>query len=231
VFVFRHHRLTSSIVGCAFVAGLGGAAIVHAQRPDDHYADRYDRNGHYDAYTRLAQLDAGTFITVRTRQSIDTDKGDGRVFIGTVDQDVWDDYRRLAVPAIKAGSPVEMLVRSARDGDLILDLDSVTTGGQRYAISASPQRVDAGRPEGGNQGAAYVGGGAILGTIVGAIAGGGKGAAIGAVAGAAVGAGLMTQGRYVRVPAGSVLTFRLDRPLSVGVRDVGVSRGDVHYHR
>jgi hypothetical protein len=45
------------------------------------------------------------------------------------------------------------------------------------------------------------------------VAGGGKGAAIGAVAGAAGGAGvqIMTRGRDVRVPADTVLRFRLDR--------------------
>ena len=60
-----------------------------------------------------------------------------------------------------------------------------------------------------------VGGGAVLGTLLGAIAGGGKGAAIGAVAGAATGAGVqvLTRGKEVRVPAETVLNFRLDQPL------------------
>jgi hypothetical protein len=53
----------------------------------------------------------------------------------------------------------------------------------------------------------------VLGTIIGAVAGGGKGAAIGAVAGTAGGAAVqvMTKGRDVRVPADTVLKFRLDR--------------------
>lgn len=65
--------------------------------------------------------------------------------------------------------------------------------------------------------AEYTGGGAALGAIIGAIAGGGKGAAIGAGAGA--GAGVLTQvltkGGSIKVPAESVLTFQLDRPLQV----------------
>jgi len=62
-----------------------------------------------------------------------------------------------------------------------------------------------------------VGGGALLGTLLGAIAGGGKGAAIGLLAGAAAGgtAQVLTKGREVRVPAETVLTFRLDQPLNL----------------
>jgi hypothetical protein len=224
-------RAASLIVACALIGGLGVTQILQAQNPNDRY-DRYDRDGHYDAYTRLAQLDPGTFVTVRTRQPIDTDRRDGRVFAAEVERDVWDDSGRLAIPAIQRGSPAELLVRSAPDGDLILDMESVTVDGQRYAISASPERVEAqGRVNNGNRAPEYIGGGAILGTIIGAIAGGGKGAAIGAAAGAAAGAGLMTRGRFVRVPAGSVLTFRLEQGLSLGVRDDGFQRGQAHYHR
>ena len=75
------------------------------------------------------------------------------------------------------------------------------------------------------------GGGAIIGAVIGALAGGGKGAAIGAAAGATAGLGLAYQGRVVRVPAGSVLTFRLERGLDVGVRDEGYSRDGGHFHR
>jgi hypothetical protein len=91
----------------------------------------------------------------------------------------------------------------------------VTIGRQRYTVDASASRVDSGH--GDNHAAELIGGGAIIGTIVGAIAGGGKGAAIGAATGAAAGGvGVLAQGREVRVPAGSVLTFRLERPLVLG---------------
>jgi hypothetical protein len=81
--------------------------------------------------------------------------------------------------------------------------------------------------------AEYVGGGALLGTIIGAIAGGGKGAAIGAAAGAGAGAGtqVLTRGKKVSVPAESLLTFRLERRLVMGVADNGVTRGGHHYHK
>ena len=65
----------------------------------------------------------------------------------------------------------------------------------------------------------FTGGGAAIGAIIGAIAGGGKGAAIGAGSGAGAGAltQILTKGT-IKVPVESVLTFKLDRPLSVRAR-------------
>ena len=133
------------------------------------------------------------------------------------------------------GSPVELMIREAPDRDLILDLESVTVNGQRYALEAEPERIDSERRAGVGENrrtAEHLGGGAALGAIIGAIAGGGKGAAIGAGAGAAAGAGLqvITRGHAVHVPPESIVTFRLDRPLVVGMADRGVDRNGVHYH-
>jgi outer membrane lipoprotein SlyB len=65
--------------------------------------------------------------------------------------------------------------------------------------------------------AEMVGGGAALGTILGAVAGGGKGAAIGGLAGTAGGAGaqVLFKGKEVRVPAETILKFKLDQPVSL----------------
>jgi len=225
--------LPNQNLSSGFFRAVGSAAMVVTLCVTQP-AQAQNRRNSYDPYQKLAQIESGTYITIRTRQSIDTNRSDGRVFTAVVDQDVWDDYRRLAIPAIPRGSPVELLVRTARDGDLILDLDSVIVGGQRYAVSARADRIDAGgrADNNGDHAAEFIGGGAIIGSIVGAIAGGGKGAAIGAAAGAAAGtAGLLTRGRFVRVPAGSLLTFRLDRDLKIGVPDDGFRRDQWHYHR
>jgi hypothetical protein len=130
---------------------------------------------------------------------------------------------------------VELIVRRARDNDLILDIESITSYGQRYAIDTQAQRIESSDRSGigaNKRTGEFVGGGAVLGTIIGAIAGGGKGAAIGAAAGAAAGAGgqVLTQGREVRVPAESILNFRLDRPLLVNIPDTGSMRSGYHYH-
>jgi hypothetical protein len=193
----------------ALIATSNLAPTASAQRGEDW---EWPGNSH-----RLNRLNAGTYVTVRTTQSIASDRTDGRIFRGVVDEDVWDDYRRLAVPAIPRGSRVDLVVRTAPDGDLILDLESLYAHGQRYALDAAPERIesdkhDTKRPE-------FVAGGAILGTIIGAIANGGKGAAVGAAAGAATGLGLSFRGHSVRVPAGSLLHFRLDRGLDIGTHD------------
>jgi hypothetical protein len=211
-------HVRGAVIGCSLIAGFLASQTISAQNPNDPWQDRYRRDGQYDAYSRPARLEAGTFVTVRTQRPLDADRADGRIFPAVVDRDVWDEYGRLAVPAIPSGSPAQLRVRTAPDSDLILDLDSVIVDGKRYAVGAETDRIES-RPRGtsGDRAAEYVGGGAILGTIIGAIAGGGKGAAIGAAAGAGAGAaGLLTRGREVHVPAGSALTFRLDRDLWIG---------------
>jgi uncharacterized protein YcfJ len=103
------------------------------------------------------------------------------------------------------------------NGDLILDVDSITVEGRRYRVSTADQELENQRQGiGGNRRTGeFVGSGAVLGAIIGAIAGGGKGAAIGAGAGAGAGAvtQIVTRGKEVHVPAESMIRFRLDRPL------------------
>jgi len=209
----------------AAAALAGAAAVVTLCFETAALAQRYR-----DDLTTLQRIDPDPFIPVRTNEYLSSNRADGRVFPGTIAEDVWDDQSRLAVPAIPAGSPVELIVRNARDGDLVLDLDAVIAHGQRYAVSAEPERIESERHP-SSDAPAFIGGGAVLGTIIGAIAGGGKGAAIGAAAGAAAGAGLSIRGREVRVPAGSVLNFRLDRGLVIGVVDRGYDRDHRHFHR
>jgi hypothetical protein len=178
---------------------------------------------------RVTRIEPGTVLTVRTQDYITSRRSDGRVYYGNVDQDVFGSNGRLAIPR---GSRVEMIVRVERDNDLNLDLESVTVNGVRYALDANEHLESQQRPGQGERTAERAGGGAVLGAIIGAIAGGGKGAAIGAGAGAAAGAGsaIITRGREVRVPAESILTFRLERPLVVGVEDRGNTREGQHYH-
>jgi hypothetical protein len=72
---------------------------------------------------------------------------------------------------------------------------------------------------------------AFLGTITGAIAGGGKGAAIGAAAGAGAGTQILTRAKKVNVPAESLLTFRLEKLLQMGMANNGITRNGRHDHK
>jgi len=210
-----------SIAG-ATAALVGLLIVVPGAKAQDR--DRRDDG------PRMARIEPGTVIPVRTADRITSNRADGRIFTGSVDQDVIGTNGYVAIPR---GSNVELIVRVAHDNDLILDLESVTVNGQRYAVDASANRVEATNPVGANEKTGkFVGGGAILGAILGAVAGGGKGAAIGAGVGAAAGAGaeIATSGAEVRIPAESVVTFRIDRPLMVGIADRGVERDGHHYH-
>ena len=177
-------------------------------------------------------ISAGTNISVRTNEAIDVKKTDGRVFTAVVDQDVLDTNGGVAIPK---GSTAEVIVKKASGRDLAIDLESVTVNAQRYAVSADTEGAGSGQRDGigkNRRTAEYVGGGALVGAIVGAIAGGGKGAAIGAAAGAGAGAGaqVLTRGKAVKVPAESLLTFRLEQPLQLAAADRGFTRNGRHYH-
>ena len=105
--------------------------------------------------------------------------------------------------------------RHSHIGSYVLDLESVRVNGHRYVVNTEDiQKGEQGIGKNKRTGE-YVGGGAVLGTLLGAIAGGGKGAAIGAIAGAAAGGGaqVLTKGHDIRVPAETVLNFRLEEPL------------------
>lgn len=176
----------------------------------------------------------GTQIVVRTDEPIVVNHWDrGRIYRGEIAQDVYATDGDLA---FSRGTPVEMTVREEGDGDLVVDLESIITGRRRFLVDGSSEEYSAGSRPGVGENrrtAKYVGGGALIGSIIGAIAGGGKGAAIGAAAGAASGAGaqIVTRGREIRIPAESVLTFRLDRPLRyVEGPDNGYVRDGHHYH-
>ena len=181
----------------------------------------------------ISRVESGTEIPVRTNETIATHSRDGRIYYGRIISDIRGSDGQVAIPR---GSDVELIVRRAPDNDLILDIESVTSYGQRYAIDTDAERIEGSARSGigaNRRTGEFVGGGAILGTIIGAIAGGGKGAAIGAAAGAAAGAGgqVLTRGRDVRVPAESVITFQLDRPLLINMPDNGYERSGYHYHR
>jgi hypothetical protein len=184
----------------------------------------------------LQYIEPGTSVQVRTTEPVDQSTMDGRVFSGTVDQDVRDNTGRVAIPR---GATAELVVRRGDNNELYLDLDSISVNGQRYAVDATrhpaaTRGIDVKNSGIGNntETATHVGGGALLGTIIGAIAGGGKGAAIGAVTGAAAGAAvqIVTHGNRVNVPAETLLTYRLQSGLDLGVADTGYQRDGRHYH-
>jgi hypothetical protein len=161
-------------------------------------------------------IPAGTDVLVRTDEPINSKTADeGRVYAAHLDQDVLDASANVAV---RKGTSAEILVRRVISGkELVLDLQALFIDGRRYFVTADDyDQTRTHKGIGVNQRTGVmVGGGAIFGSIVGALAGGGQGAAIGALGGAA-GGGLtqiFTRGKAVKVPAETVLTFKLEKPL------------------
>jgi hypothetical protein len=171
------------------------------------------------------ELPAGSQVSVRTNSSIDSGTAaEGQTFDAQVTRNAKDANGDVVIPK---GSMAQLVIISASKGghfhgaaDLVLDLQSVNIGGTPYAIHTGDIAEKGKAGVGANKRTGeFAGGGAALGAIIGAIAGGGKGAAIGGASGAGggVAAELLTKGGAIKIPAESVLTFRLDRPLDVTV--------------
>jgi hypothetical protein len=173
--------------------------------------------------TKTYQLPVGTEISVRAEETIDSSKGsEGQTYAAEVTKDVLDADGAVVIPD---GSNAKIVIKSASKGgrftgqsDLALDLRAISVEGQEYLIGTSDLQQRGREGVGANKRTAiFTGGGAAIGAIIGAIAGGGKGAAIGAASGAGGGAitQVVTKGGSVKVPAETILTFKLDRPLHV----------------
>ena len=184
--------------------------------PDRPRDDNRDNRGYDQSRMERAVLAAGTEVAVRTNERIEARNAvEGQTFSAQIEENVRDSDGSTVIPR---GSDARLVVRQLENnGDLILDVESITVEGRRYQVSTVDQELDNQRQGiGGNRRTGeFVGGGAVLGAIIGAIAGGGKGAAIGAGAGAGAGAltQIVTRGKELHVPAESVIRFRLDRPL------------------
>jgi len=185
---------------------------------DDHYHPPLSA-----IQTKTFTLPAGALIPVRSEETIDAAvASQGQTYAAEVTRNITDADGAVVIPR---GSNAQIIIRSSSRGgrikgasDLVLDLDSVSVEGRRYTLDTQDV-VRKGRDGVGKnrRTATFTGGGAAIGAIIGAIAGGGKGAAIGAASGAGAGAGtqIVTKGGSIRIPAETILTFRLDSPLQI----------------
>ncbi|MDP9115396.1 MAG: hypothetical protein M3O20_17170 [Acidobacteriota bacterium] len=199
-----------------------GATQPPANQPDATHADHY-HPPLSAIQTKTFTLPAGALIPVRSEETIDAAVASpGQTYAAEVTRNITDADGAVVIPR---GSNAQIIIRSASRGgrikgasDLVLDLDSVAVEGRRYTLDTQDM-IKKGRDGVGRnrRTAEFTGGGAVIGSIIGAIAGGGKGAAIGAASGAGAGAGtqIVTKGGSIRIPAETILTFRLESPLQI----------------
>lgn len=206
----------------ASVAGTVPPPVTAPAEPDARHAEQHYHPRESAVTSKRLEVPAGTEVSVRSEETIDSSKAvEGQTFAAEVTADVRDVAGDIVIPR---GSNAQIVIVSAAKGgrfngasDLVLDLASVSVDGRLYKVSTVPLEERGKSGVGVNKRTAeYGGGAAAVGAIIGAIAGGGKGAAIGAGSGAGAGTltEILTKGT-IKVPAESILTFRLDQPLRV----------------
>jgi hypothetical protein len=207
-------------------ASQAGAAPTRrsaARAASDSLHEHHYHPTRTEIHTKTYLLPAGTHVSVRTEDTIDSATAvEGQTYAAEVTDDVLDANSDVVIPH---GSNAQIVIRSASKGgrfhgtsDLVMDLQSISVEGQQYLVNTSDVSERGKQGFGANKRTAvFTGGGAALGAIIGAIAGGGKGAAIGAGAGAGGGAltQILTKGGSIRVPVETVLTFQLDKPVQI----------------
>jgi hypothetical protein len=174
-------------------------------------ADAFDRDG------RDARLAQGTQLTLRLEQSISsrTARREDR-FEASVDRPI-SGRHGVIVPA---GTRVRGIVRDAepaerpsRSGRLDLDFDVLYLEGTRVDVRTQVVSIDApGDDQPGTKEKAGIG--AVLGGVLGGILGGKRGLIAGILVGG-TGAVVASKGDDVELPAGALVTVRLERPVDI----------------
>jgi BON domain len=171
------------------------------------------------ATPRKLIVDPGTPVTVRLIDPIDSEKNQaGDTFHATLNAALSSDGEEAVPAGVELTGhlvDVKSAGKFAGQSVVVLQLDSIYSGGKTYSIKTDQYRKE-GKSRGKNT-AEKVGGGAILGGIIGAIAGGGKGAAIGTAAGAGVGGGAQaaSKSQQIKLPSETVVNFTLQEPVEV----------------
>jgi hypothetical protein len=164
-------------------------------------------------------LPAGTRVSIRLDQDLGSKiSNPGDTFTATVAHDVMHDGQTVISKGARANGTVvdaKPLGRFKGGALLELRLDRVHTQWGAYPVNTSSiSQSEKGK---GKRTATFAGGGGAFGAIIGGLAGGGKGAAIGALAGAGAGTagGAFTGNKQIVLPAETLLTFRLEKPVHI----------------
>lgn len=164
-------------------------------------------------------LPEGTVLTVRLNETVSSkNSNSGDRFTATVEEPV-EVGGQVVIPkgSSVTGTVVEAKALGKIKGGarLRLVLNSVTVNDSKYDIRTSAvARSEKGK---GKRTAEFGGGGAAAGALIGALAGGGKGAGIGALVGggAGVAGGAFTGNKEIVLPAETMLSFKLLKPVEV----------------
>ena len=169
--------------------------------------------------SRSLTIPAGTIIAVRVNQWISSDRnlpGDG--FNASLDQPVVVDGLVVARRGQLVMGRVSEAQKARHGGSskLGVELNELTlVDGQQLPVQTELQQSATGRSRGRD--VATIGTATGVGAVIGGAAGGGEGAGVGAVIGATAGVigAMATPGRPTVIAPETLLTFRLQSPISV----------------
>ncbi|MFT4113497.1 hypothetical protein [Silvibacterium sp.] len=161
----------------------------------------------------VVSVAAGTPLRIRLDQTIDVKHAHaGDHFHGVIAEPVIVDGATL-IPtgSLASGEILEAHRRGHFKGRSVLELTlvGIDVNGHHYRIAtATDVRTKKGK---GKRSAAFIGGGAGLGMLVGGVATGGVGLLVGGLAGGGAGTlgAAFTGNRDIKIPAETVMTFRL----------------------
>ncbi|MFC2173597.1 hypothetical protein ACFLU6_13345, partial [Acidobacteriota bacterium] len=201
----------------AMLPNLGRAPVAAIQQQTD---ETDATSAVQAAPPGMVALAAGTPLPVKLLFSLNSnDLKNGQSFEAELADPV-SAGGRLAAPA---GSMVKVLVTDVKEAGRVTGVEGLTLTltaldpgqGRTYRIKTTSASSEA--PGSKKRDAATIGGTSAAGAVIGAIAKGGKGAVAGAAAGAAAGTVvvLSTEGKPVKLPAGTVLWFTLEAALNV----------------
>jgi len=167
----------------------------------------------------VIQLPAETSIRVRLDQDLGSKISNaGDTFQATVADDVMVHGQTVIEHGTRADGTVvdaKPLGKFKGGAMLAVKLDRVHTRWGSYPVeTGSIEKAEQGK---GKRSGVMIGGGAGLGALIGGLAGGGKGAAIGALAGGGAGTAgsAFTGNKQIVLPAETLLTFKLERPVRI----------------
>ena len=180
------------------------------------YGGTTDSPARPNSAPRRNEVPAGQEIDVRLDRELssETAQVEDR-FVATTMVDLYQG-NDLLIPAGSTlrgvVSSVDKATRTDRKGSLTVAFDQITVRGRSYPIRATVQQAI--ESEGIKGEAAKIGAGAGVGAIIGGILGGAKGALLGVLIGGG-GTIAATEGKDVKLPAGTVLRVRFEQPLTV----------------
>ena len=198
--------------------GLGASKDEVADLRRDINSLNRDIDAAYDNPRATGNVDLpnGTTIKVRLEEALSskTSRVEQRV-VATVAEAVTRNGR-TAIPAgteVRGTvSSVQAAQRPSKGGRLEVEFDQMTMDGQRVGMDARVVKVEEGGVDKKKAGL-----GAVIGGVLGAVLDGKTGAVIGAIVGGG-GAVVASSGEEVELPAGTVLTVQLERPMTLARR-------------